>query len=463
MGFNLFNFLSKKNANNDLSRNLFYDAFFRYIGGREAQYNHNNKTYLKEGYGKNPLVFSVVKQKSDKLKSIPIIVKKVKDNTSFRKYIDLNLATKGNLSTVQLLNNLKLKNQGFEEVELDMPLKKPNAIQSWADIKALSEVYLSLTGNVFYYTPSPEDGLNKNIPNSLYILPSHLTKIVLKESKNILTEESPIEKYMLIEGDQFIEFPAKDVIHVKYSNPFYDFNGSHLYGLSPIASLLRNIESSNDAIDHNLKTMKNSGVFGFISAKDRVLDELQAKQLKQRLNEMKLDNRSMSNIAGVSVPVDFTKLSVSTDELKPFDYLNFDLKQICNVLGWSDKLLNNDNGSKYENIKEEKKRVLVDSIIPDATLIQEALNDQFIKKFKGYENAYLEFDFTETPEMQEDLKTLTEWMKDAPITPNEFRQAIKYDTIDTEEMNTVWINSNKKRIDDVSLTVADVNKSYEFI
>lgn len=447
----------------DVSNNKFNEAFFKMLGGREAQYDYENKTYINEGFGKNPLVFSVVKQKSDKLKSIPITVKKVKDKSNFKKYQDLLLATKGNMSIIQLANSLRLKSQSFDEIELDLPLERPNELQSWTDVKALSEIYLNLIGNVFLYAPSPENGLNAGTPTNLYVLPSHLIKLVLKKTENILTEENPIAKYMLIDGDQYIEFQEKDVIHIKYSNPFFDFNGSHLYGLSPIKSLLRNIESSNAALDHNLKTMLNSGVFGFISGKDRVLTQEQGDAMKQKLREMKIDKGVMSNYSGSSVPVEFTKLSVSTDELKPFDFLKFDLKQICNVLGWSDKLLNNDDGTKYENIKEEKKRVLIDSIIPDCKLIEEGLNDGFIKRFKGYENAYVEFDYTELPEMQEDMKAMSEWLKDAPITPNEYRKALKYDTIETEEMNVVWISNSKKRIDDVGVTSIDVQKSFEII
>lgn len=465
MAYNFFKSWISKELNKQLSvnNNKFNEAFFRWLGGRDAQYDYDNKTYMNDGYGKNPLVYSVVKQQADKLKSIPIVVKKIKDKNKFSRYQDLNYATKGNFSQIQLAEHLRLKAQSFDEVEMKMPFERPNALQSWADIKALAEVYLKLNGNAIFYAPSPEDGLNKGVPTALYALPSHLMKIVLKKTENILLEENPIEKYMLIEGNAFIEFDAKDIIHVKYTNPFFDFEGGHLYGLSPIKSLLRNIESSNAAIDHNVKTMLNSGVYGFISGKDRVLDKDQAEGIKQKLREMKLDKDVVSNFTGSSVPIEFTKLSVSTDELKPFDFLAFDQKQICNVLGWSDKLLNNDSGAKYENIKEEKKRVLIDTIIPDCVLIQEALNHNFIKRFKGYENAYIEFDYTELPEIQEDIKTLVDWLKDAPVTPNEFRQVLKYDTIDSEEMNVVWISNNKKRIDELGLTSADLQKSFEVI
>ena len=62
--------------------------------------------------------------------------------------------------------------------------------------------------------------------------------------------------------------------------------------------------------------------------------------------------------------------------------------------------------------------------------------------------------------MQEDYKMMVEWMNQAPLTPNEIRTALKYETIDVEGMDIVWVPAGKKRIDDESLTEADLNKAF---
>jgi len=460
----LFSFEDKSTEDvvNKTVQNLFNEAFYKMIGGRDAQYDYNNKTYLEKGYGINPVIFSVIDQRCTKIKQVPLIVKKVKNKKQFNKYLSLKTATKGNYSIHQLANKSKLQSESLEE-EIEFPLSRPNALQSWSDVFALSEIYLPTTGNVYWYVQSPEDGMNKDVPMNLYVLPSHLIKIVLKSTNDILREENPIEKFMLIEGDQFIEFPAKDVIHIKYPNPFFDFNGTHLYGLSKVKALLRNIESSNEGLNSNVKTMKNSGAFGFITGKN-VLTPEQAMQLKEKLVEMDKNPDRLAKISGTSAPVEFTRISLTTDELKPFDFLKYDQKQICNVLGWSDKLLNNDESGQWGNaIKEEKKRVLLDTIVPDLILFENALNESFIKRFKGLEDAFCEFDYTELPEMQEDMKLLSEWLSKLPITPNEFRQAFKYETIDMEEMDIPMIDSSKKRIDEVGITQQDITKSFEII
>ena len=136
---------------------------------------------------------------------------------------------------------------------------------------------------------------------------------------------------------------------------------------------------------------------------------------------------------------------------------------MCHILGWSDKLLNSDTALTYDNLQNERKRVITDNIQPDLVLLAEAFNKHFIPKFKDYENCLIEWDITELPEMQEDYKLMVEWMKQAPLTPNEIRTALKYETMDIEGMDVPWIEQGRKRIDEVSVTETDITKSYEML
>jgi len=297
------------------------------------------------------------------------------------------------------------------------------------------------------------------VPVQFYVLPAHLMQIVLKANANMLSVESPIDYYMLIDGNQMIRFEAKDIIHIKYSNPNFDLNGEHLYGMSPLRSALRNINSQNSAIDLNIKTLQNGGAFGFIHGKSTPLTPEQASSLKERLVEMDASPERLSRIAGSSAEVGFTRISLTTDELKPFDYLAWDRKTICNVLVWPDELINNDGKASLgsTDTNQARKQAVTDNILPDLKLLESALNKYFLPRFKGYENSVIEWDVTELPEMQSDIKDMMDWMKDAPITPNEMRTALKYETLNEDGMDVVWLATNKQRIDDVSAGVMDSN------
>lgn len=441
--------------------NAFNKALYSFIGGQGAQYDNKASTYLEKGYKINPVVFSVITQMCDKTKAVPYAVKKVKDQKNYSKIKQLDTATNGNYSIKQMADRLMLQTKAYEDIEQVFPLERPNPNQTWTDIKALFKLFLKTNGNFYFYKLSPVDGNNAGIPIAGYVLPAHKMEIVMKKDASVLGLENPIDYYRMTEGDQTIRFEVEDVIHIKTANPFIDTNGSHLYGLSPLQAALRNIESSNDGLDNNIKTLKNSGVFGVLSAKEGNFTAEQSIQMKQKFIEMDKATGRLSKLAALNVPVEFTKMSLNTAELMPFDYLSYDQKQICNVLGWSDLLLNSDANMTYNNIKEERKRVVTDNIHPDLKLFDDAFTFEFIRLFKGYEDSVLEHDITELPEMQDDYKEMVDWMERAPITPNEKRTALKYETLDIDGMDAIWIDAGKKRIDDVTITESEVNKSWD--
>ena len=337
-------------------------------------------------------------------------------------------------------------------------MEQPNPNQTWSDIWGLYKTYLDLIGNFYLYTVSPEDGANKGVPKLAYALPSHMMQIVLKKDANLLLDENPIDYYMLVDGTGYIRFEQKDVIHIKTVNPNYDKSGSHLYGQSRLRAGLRNLQSQNSAIDTNIQMLKSAGAYGFLYGKGTPLTADQAQSLKDRLVEMDKDPGRLGKIGASSAEIGFQRISLTTDELKPFDYLNWDQKQICNVLNYPDELLNADGKSKLgggSETLEAKKTLVTDNINPDLILLQSALNKSFLPLFKGYENCVIEWDCTELPEMQADMKTLAEGLNLLPLTPNEIRSAFKYESVDQDGMDVVWINNGKQRIDDISDGVID--------
>jgi hypothetical protein len=206
------------------------------------------------------------------------------------------------------------------------------------------------------------------------------------------------------------------------------------------------MQSSNTSLDLNIKTLKSGGAFGFFFSKDAALTEEQAKAFKERLNEMQANPESMAKIAGSSVEMGFQRISLTSDELKPFDYLNFDTKQIANVLNWDDLLLNNDAGAKYDNLAIAERRVVTSDIVPDLKLFTEAINKYFLPRFKGYEKTCIFFDVMELPEMQTDIGALVTWLNDAldrgVINRDEYRIAIRYSATEDADMQVFTVQND---------------------
>lgn len=438
---------------NKEKRNLYNQTFFEWLGVGYTKYDANNKSYLEKGYNENPTVFSIINKQTVKTVSVPYCIKEIDDKQSYSKLKQIDLATKGLFSINQQIKKTKLQLKAYKSEEKAFPLESPNPIQTWSDIIGLYKTYMKITGNYYQYNLSPNDGVNKDVPKLVYVLPSHLMQIVLKPNANLLIDENPIDYYMLIEGNSYIEFPVEDIIHIKYVNPNYDMSGSHLYGQSPLRAGLRNINSQNSAIDTNIKMLQSAGAYGFLYGKGTPLNPEQAQSLKDKLVQMDADPERLGKIGASSAEVGFQRISLTTDELKPFDYLNWDQKTICNVLNFPDELLNADGKASLASTEtsEARKSLITDDIKPDLVLLESAWNKSFIPKFKGYENSIIEWDVTELPEMQTDMKQMAETLNLLPLKPNEIRAAFKYETLDDDGMDVVWINSGKQRIDDPTL------------
>jgi hypothetical protein len=435
------------------TQNKLYEAVFRLLGGQTNTYNQDISVLLIKGYGENPDVNAMVNQMALKSTVVPFYIKKIKDE----KKLQLVKSYPIELTPQQKKQLDKIKAETYSDEYLPMPLDRPNTLQTWNDLVFLYKLYLKVCGNVYFYKMSPSEGINKGVPLQLHILPSHWVKIVLKPKASMVGTENPIDYYVMEQGNQFIKFEADSIIHIKRSNPFFDYNGTQLYGYSELMAAIRNINSSNSFIDANVKTSQNSGVYGFIHAGDgqSPLTPEQAHSLKDRLVDMDNSDGKLSNIAGASAKLGFTRISLTTDELKPFEFLSNDRRTLANCLNWKVELLNEERdgtGFAVDGLIEARKQVMIDNIKPDLDLLASYLNPEFIRKFKGYENAELEFDITEMPEMQTDMETMSKWVNSVPLTLNERREVFNYERIDDEMMDEVYIPNNLVNLNDPSVT-----------
>lgn len=437
--------LMPKRSTEDALTNVFNEAFFAFVGAGYTRYDSKSTTYIEKGYNDNPDVYAVVSSVARKFASVPGILNTVADK---QKVKSLKPLYRSSLDAQGMVKKRLMETKAFKAgEEIEEPLERPNWYQSESEYKELWETFMLTTGNAYQWMLRIKDGLNAGKPVARFILPSHLMQIVLKTDAAFTKTESPISHYILVLGNSYIRFEADDVIHSKFPNPNYDLQGSHLYGQSPLRAALRDIQMQDVTRDNSIKTMKSGGVYGFIHAKDgqTPLTPDQANELKSRLIEMQASEQTLGRIAGASAPLGFTQISVDTDKLMPFDYLKSAQKTICNVLGWSDKLLNNDDGAKYDNLNGAWKMSISNRISPDLKIYEDGLNERYYPLFRDLPDVHLTYDVSELPEMQPDMKTLVDWLSIAldngAITPREFRIALRYSDIDTEEMNTHFLKS----------------------
>lgn len=436
--------------------NLFNQAMYNFIGTKFTHYDPNGQTYVDKGYNLNSTVFSIVDQASTKLSSVPCFLKKIEDKKT-KSQLDQILQTKRRLSPGEFARKRILESKAYSQSEIKEPLDVPNYYQTWEAFDALWETFMLLNGNAYWYNMAPSDGPNKGQPLQCFLLPSQYMEIVMKPESKTIALESPIDYYMMIMGNTYIQFPADTIIHTKYPNPNYDLNGSQLYGQSKLRAGLQDLNINNSATEQNIKSIQNGGVYGFVHGTDakEPLTAEQAQALKQSLIEMERDNTLLSRYKGSSVPVGFTKLSLNTDELKPFEFTKDSANQLCNVYAWPAGLLGVNGEPKYDNMDIAWRMAISNRIQPDLRILEEAKNKYFYPLFKGYENVVKVYDVSELPEMQADMEKMTTWLKEAMdrgvITPEEYRIALKYPETGQSYMKTHYIKQGYEQLEDMGM------------
>ena len=58
-------------------KNVFNEAFYRFVGSGYTDYDDNQKTYVENGYNVNATVYSIIQQMSTKASSVPLYIRRV--------------------------------------------------------------------------------------------------------------------------------------------------------------------------------------------------------------------------------------------------------------------------------------------------------------------------------------------------------------------------------------------------
>jgi HK97 family phage portal protein len=408
------------------------------------------ETYVK-AYQENADVYAIISRTAEKLSSIPFSVKKIENRNKFQQF---NIERKNNIrrGAFGMMDQKMIGAEAFESGSLPLPLERPNPYQTWAEFFSLSEIFLLTTGNLYWTVERPEMGPNAGKPTQIYVLPSHFIQIIIKDGVSLRnmatdTDQSVVAEYWFRIGSRFTTFSAADTYHMNFPGVEYDMQGAHLYGQSPLRAVLREIQASDEGSKNDIKMMKSGGAIGIIHGENDPLDEDQAKQLKNRLIEIKNDSGVMGQIAGISQKIGFTRIALPTKDLQPMEYdLHFQ-KKIANAIGFPTRLLNNDAAATYDNMALAYRELIINRIMPDLNMMTETLNTEILPDFgPQYKRAVWQWDFEKLAEMQEDIETLVKWGSDmvdrGVLTRAEMRRLINFEPTGDADMEIPTTGTN---------------------
>lgn len=366
----------------------------------------NNETYIEKGYKGNLQVYSVVSAITRRCTGLPF------------KHM-----------------------QGETEIKTSELIKlfdKPNPMQSRDEFIEASASWLLLTGNLYWYTIRPENGLNKGKITEMYCLPAHLVEIV---GGGVM---QPVKEYRLLLGyGQALPIDASQVIHIKYFNPGYSSSGEQLYGMSPLQAAIQSFSTTNSGYTALNKAYGNGSPAGIVTGTENSgLDYTpeQAKQLADAYNRQTSGAENVRRLLFSRNPLQFIKMGWSPIDMDIIEHLKFSMEDICNVFQAPIHLFSA-KAATLDNYKEARKAIYTDCVMPFFDRLMPVINNQICPAYAA--GSTMTYDTSQISELNADVKEMATALSQTWwLTGNERREMMGLEEHSDPMMNEILMPSN---------------------
>lgn len=415
---------------------------------------------VEEGYASNADVYSIVSKKAQMEANIPFYLYKVKGKDGQKALREYKQLLNGDCVTVDAIFKASmLKTKALEQVDdsndLSKLLANPNPDVSASEFYEYAYGFLNLTGNAYIGKERLSMGANEGKVKYLYTLPSQWMEIVPNGGWPI----AAAGYIFFLWGQQGIN--AEDVIHLKYFNPVYKQDASFLYGLSPLQAGRKALAKSNSAEDSSVSQYQHGGPAGMVyneSIDPGDINETAVGNLKKKWEAETWGNKNRGKVLFSAGKIGYVQTGLSPVDLGILQSEMPTFRQLCRLWKMPSALYNDSEYATLSNMKEYAKQAYTDGIIPDVIKMRDALNRSLLPDFKMEGQYYIDADFTNVSALQQDMKTLSEWLNLSPeITLNERRELKMFERLPDKNMDKVYVQSSLVPLDDLNMQPEDIN------
>ena len=429
-------------------------AIYNWLGESILWNPENDDTYINEGYRKNATIYSLINIITKAATTIPFQVYEIDNKADYKRYkamtsglVDGNVLHKSEILKKRALVEI-------EDTELHMLLDRPNPMQSYSSFITEVIAFGKLTGNRYIYGIAPESGANAGKYKEMYVMPSQMMEIV---SGGIM---QPVKSYR-IQYNGEVDIPAEQICHIKDFNPYYDGTGSHLYGQSPLRAGLRSMTTNNEAVQTGVKYLQNQTARGVLMSEEGDINEVQEQQLKDKFRSAHQGSNNAGDIIITPKKLSWVNFGLNASDVSLIEQYNASIKDLCNIYHVPVQMLNNTDASTYNNMKEAKKALYQNAVIPELCKIRDELNRWLAPQFG--EKLCIDFDFSVIPELQEETEKVVSQMSQAWwLTPNEKRMAMNYgEDEESDILNDYYIPANLIPVKDNDVSDIEVDNEID--
>ncbi len=324
--------------------------------------------------------------------------------------------------------------------------------------------WLYMAGEVFMWKDALFLGPNKGKLNIEFLHPSFMT--VIQED----VFPNRIIGYRYQDTRTTFTLKAEEVIYVKYFNPTTQYNERHR-GMGPIKALAQRLTRLQANMSASVSQMQNGGVPSIVYDKTPGIDADRGSggsALNEEVSVMGQHKENFSrflrNPENKGAPyfsageMGVLQLGLSLVEMDAIAQADVDFDKICNAYSLSSVLFNNKKSSTESNVKEMRKDMYTNAIIPNVIRMCDGIRKGTVDIFG--EGKGIRPDLSKIPELQENMKEkATAWAALPAIVLNEMRYDMGMDQLDDEMADRLLIKQGYQLADDLEIEVQPIDNT----
>jgi HK97 family phage portal protein len=440
----------EKTTNNELA-SILYSQLVNHQA--VVFYDFSEEDYIKKGYCGNAEVYTIIRKIVDKSNSAPCylyIDKNDEKANKARKYRVKKKQTdpiEHNAYKIYVNKALEFAKPSSDLAQL---IENPNDHQSWSELNELFDIFYFAQGEAFLYRETAEDS---DIALSLHVAPANLMTPIFGGDYNDVITGWKLKNFI---DKTERKLDAKDVFHLKMSNPQFDQFGKQLRGMSPLTAGLRFLTQNDRGLEAWTNVMSNEGVKGIVSPNVQNPQEWitasQIKEVKEEMDKSVNGNLNAGKVTVSAMPMAYAAMGLSPQALNVVEGLKYSGYKLSNLWGVPPVLFEPD--PTYSNKKEARKEFVSDVIIPYQNKKESALNRWLVKPFivRDKLEYVLDYDTSVYEELKLSVDQIDALLK--VYTINEVRIMLGADELIEETANQVFIQSGLVPLSDFDLGVS---------
>jgi hypothetical protein len=204
---------------------------------------------------------------------------------------------------------------------------------------------------------------------------------------------------------------------------------------------LRSLTTNNEAVQTGVKYLQNQTARGILTSDEGDINEVQAQQLKDKFRKNFQGADNAGDIIITPKKLSWVNFGLNASDVSLIEQYNASIKDLCNIYAVPVQLLNNTESSTYNNMKEAKKALYQNAVIPELNKIRDELNRWLVPKFG--DKLFIDFDYSAIPELQEENEKVVDQLSKAWwVTPNEKRRVMNYGVDENTALDSYYIPAN---------------------